>query len=242
MLIDSVDSGRHPLQSRMRGPVLTPGDAEYDGTRTVWNGMIDRRPTLIARCLDSADVVETIRFAREQHATMSVRGGGHSVSGKSVQDGSILLELSLMRGVAVDPIRRTARAEAGATWRDFDTATQAHGLATTGGVISTTGIAGLTLGGGIGWLMGKHGLACDNLISADLVDAAGRLLHASADENPELFWAIRGGGGNFGVVTAFEYCLHPLQRALGGLLLYPREGGRICCGGIVILRQRRLTN
>jgi len=186
--------------------------------------MIDRRPSMIARCLGLTDVAETIRFAREHEMAMTVRAGGHSVAGKSVQDGALMLDLSLMRHVAVDPVRRRAVGQAGATYSDFDVRTHAYGLATTGGVISSTGTAGLTLGGGIGWLMGKHGLACDNLISAEVIDASGRCLKASAEEHADLFWAIRGGGGNFGVAVTFEYQLHPLQAVLGGALFYPRQG------------------
>jgi FAD/FMN-containing dehydrogenase len=185
--------------------------------------MIDRRPLLIARCLGLTDVAETIRFARNHDVPMTVRGGGHGVSGKAVLDGAVLLDLSAMKHVHVDPARHRAVAQAGATWGDFDPKTQTYGLATTGGVISTTGIAGLTLGGGIGWLMGKHGLACDNLVSVDVADASGKHLTASAEQNADLFWALRGGGGNFGVVTTFEYQLHPLSAVLGGVLLHPRQ-------------------
>jgi hypothetical protein len=169
-----------------------------------------------------SDVVEIIRYAQERGVPMTVRAGGHGFSGKCVMDGAVMLDLSLMKHVRVDPPRRRAVAQAGATWGDFDRQTQAHRLATTGGVVSTTGIAGLTLGGGIGWLMGRHGLACDNLVSADVIDASGRRVTASAEENPDLFWAIRGGGGNFGVVTTFEYQLHPLDSVYGGIFLYPR--------------------
>jgi FAD/FMN-containing dehydrogenase len=206
----------------MRGPILLPEDSEYDRLRFGWNGMIERQPLVIARCLGVTDVVEIIRFAQERNVPMTVRAGGHSASGKCVMDGAVMLDLSLMKHVQVDPMRRRAVAHAGATWGDFDRQAQAHGLATTGGVISTTGIAGLTLGGGIGWLMGKYALACDNLVSADVVDVWGQRRTASAEENPDLFWAIRGGGGNFGVVTTFEYELHPLESVYGGVLLYPR--------------------
>jgi FAD/FMN-containing dehydrogenase len=207
----------------MCGEVLCPEDRGYDEARRLWNGMIDRRPLLIARCLGLTDVAETIRFARNHDVPMTVRGGGHGVSGKAVLDGAVLLDLSAMKHVHVDPARHRAVAQAGATWGDFDPKTQTYGLATTGGVISTTGIAGLTLGGGIGWLMGKHGLACDNLISVDVADASGEHLTASAEQNADLFWALRGGGGNFGVVTTFEYQLHPLSAVLGGVLLHPRQ-------------------
>ena len=215
----SIDRFRREL----RGCVLTPKDDGYNEVRRVWNGLIDRRPSLIARCLGIADVVQTIQFAREHTVSLTVRGGGHGFSGKAVSDGAIMLDLSLMKHVQVDPSRQTALAQVGCTWSEFDRCTQDYGLATTGGVISTTGIAGLTLGGGMGWLMGKHGLACDNLVSADLVDATGRHMVVSRAENEDLFWALRGGGGNFGVVTAFEYQLHPLGPVLGGVLLYPRE-------------------
>ena len=207
----------------MRGAILLSEDSGYDQVRFGWNGMIDRRPLMIVRCLGLTDIVETIRFVQDHDLPMTVRSGGHGVSGKSVMDGTVMLDLSLMRHVRVDPMRRRAVAQAGATWADFDRQTQACGLATTGGVISTTGIAGLTLGGGIGWLMGKFGLACDNLVSADLVDASGGRLTASAEENPDLFWAIRGGGGNFGIVANFEYQLHPLESVYGGILIYPRQ-------------------
>jgi FAD/FMN-containing dehydrogenase len=184
--------------------------------------MISRRPLLIVRCLGLADVAETIRLAREHEVPMTIRGGGHGVSGKAVLDDAVMLDLSLMKHVRIDPVRRRAIAQAGVTWGEFDPLAQSYGLATTGGVISTTGIAGLTLGGGIGWLMGKHGLACDNLVSVDLVDASGRHLSAGEEENADLFWALRGGGGNFGVVTTFEYQLHPVGAVLGGVLLHPR--------------------
>jgi FAD/FMN-containing dehydrogenase len=183
--------------------------------------MIDRRPTLIARCAGVADVITSIRFARDQRLLVSVRGGGHSIPGFSVCDGGLMIDLSRMRGVRVDAARETVRAEGGVTWGDFDHETQAFGLATTGGVVRPTGIAGLTLGGGHGFLMRKHGLACDNLLSVDLVTAEGHLLTASADEHADLFWGLRGGGGNFGIATSFEYQLHHLGPILGGMLIYP---------------------
>lgn len=220
---DQNSSGIEQLRKRLRGPILLPEDSDYDALRFGWNGMIDRHPLMIARCLGTTDIVEILRYAQERGVPMTVRAGGHGFSGKSVMDGAVMLDLSLMKHVRVDPARRRAVAQAGATWGDFDRQTQVHSLATTGGVVSTTGIAGLTLGGGIGWLMGKHGLACDNLVSADLVDASGQRLTASAEENSDLFWAIRGGGGNFGVVTTFEYQLHPLDSVCGGILLYPRQ-------------------
>jgi FAD/FMN-containing dehydrogenase len=188
--------------------------------------MIDRRPIFIARCAGVADVMASVKFARDQQLLVSVRSGGHSVPGLSVCDGGLMIDLSQMRGVRVDPTRQTARAEAGVTWGDFDHETQAFGLATTGGVARPTGIAGLTLGGGHGHLMRKHGLSCDNLLSVDVVTAEGQVLTASADEHPDLFWGLRGGGGNFGIVTSFEYQLHPVGPVVGGLLLYPLAHAR----------------
>jgi FAD/FMN-containing dehydrogenase len=187
----------------------------------VFNHMIDRRPLAVIRCADTSDVVRGITFAREHHLPLSVRGGGHSVAGNAVFDGAVMLDMSGMKVLAVDPARRTARAGPGLTLGEFDRGTQSFGLATTLGVVSMTGIAGLTLGGGLGWLNGRHGLACDNLISADVATADGQLLRASARENEDLFWGIRGGGGNFGVVTSFEYQLHPVDVVLAGGLAYP---------------------
>lgn len=198
------------LAGRLRGPLIRPHDANYDAARRVWNGMIDKRPALIARCSGTADVIDAVNFARENDLLVAVRGGGHSVAGHAVCDGGLVIDLSEMRGVRVDPTARTARAQGGATWGDLDRETQAFGLATPGGVVSTTGIAGLTLSGGYSWQRRKHGMSIDNLLSADVVTADGELLHASEDENQDLFWAIRGGGGSFGVVTSFEYRLHEL--------------------------------
>jgi FAD/FMN-containing dehydrogenase len=211
------------LQGLLEGELIRPGEDGYEEHRRVWNGMIDKRPALIARCATVADVVHSVNFAREEGLLLAVRGGGHSFAGFSTCDGGLVLDLSLMNTVEVDPGRRLARAGGGVTWADFDAATHVHGLASTGGLISTTGIAGLTLGGGIGWLQRKCGLACDNLLSAELVTASGEVVRASAGENPELFWALRGGGGNFGVVTTFEFRLHPVSRVLGGLMLFPHE-------------------
>lgn len=208
---------------KMGCPVLSAGDEGYEGARRVWNGMIDRKPRWIVRAHSIADVMQAVRFARESGLPICVRGGGHSVSGKSVADGALMVDLSLMKSIQVDPRRQTVVAQAGVKWGEFDAETEKYELATTGGVISSTGIGGLTLGGGIGWLMGKHGLSCDNLISADLVNAEGRHMKASAAENADLFWAIRGGGGNFGIVTAFEFQLHPLKSVHGGVVLYPRQ-------------------
>jgi FAD/FMN-containing dehydrogenase len=215
------------LREGMRGAVLLPNDIGYDEARKVWNGMIDRHPALIARCAGVADVIAAVRFAREHDLPIAVRGGGHNVAGSAVADGALVVDLSSMRGIRVDPVARTARVEGGATWADLDHETLAFGLATTGGQISMTGVGGLTLGGGVGWLMRRHGLSCDNLLSADVVTADGRLLTASATEHADLFWALRGGGGNFGVVTAFEFQLHPVPSSfLAGPILYPLEAGR----------------
>ena len=203
--------------------VLTSSDQEYDRARRLWNGMIDRLPSAIVRPASIADVIQSVRFAREHGIPTSVRGGGHSVAGKAVADGAMMIDLSLMRDVQIDASRRTGLVRGGATWGEFDREGEKYGLATTGGVISSTGVCGLSLGGGIGWLMGKHGLSCDNVISADLVSADGSHLSVSADQNEDLFWAIRGGGGNFGIVTALEFRLHDLGPVHGGILLYPRE-------------------
>jgi FAD/FMN-containing dehydrogenase len=209
------------LEESLRGELITPSDPGYDEARAVWNGAIDRQPAAIVRCAGVADVRRAIEFARSQDLLVAVRGGKHSLPGFSTSDGGIVIDLSGMKGMRVDPAARTARAQAGLTWSDFDHETQAFGLATTGGLISTTGIAGFTLGGGIGWLMRAHGLTCDNLLSADLVTADGELVHASTEENPELFWGLRGGGGNFGVVTSFEYTLHPVGPAvMAGAIFY----------------------
>jgi len=175
------------FQTSLRGPLLQPGDAGYDDARIVWNGMIDRRPALIARCAGVADVIQAVNFARDNHLLVSVRGGGHNITGYAVNDGGIVIDLSQMKSVHVDLAKSTARAEAGLTWGEYNHETQAFGLASTGGVVSTTGISGLSLGGGLGWLMGKHGLACDTLLSADIVTAYGKFLTASPTENPDLF-------------------------------------------------------
>ena len=210
----------------LRGRLLQPGDGGYDEARRVWNGMIDRRPALIARCAGPADVMAAVNFARDHRLLVSVKGGGHNITGNAVCEGGLMLDLSAMKSVRVDPNARTARAEAGLTWGEYNAETQAFGLASTGGVVSTTGIAGLTLGGGLGWLQGKHGLSCDNLLSADLVTAEGRLLTTSAEQDPELFWGLRGGGGNFGVVTSFEYRLHPVDTVLAGMVVHPMSNAK----------------
>ena len=208
------------LRDALRGGVMVRGDAGYDAARRVWNGNIDRRPALIARCASAADVQHAVSFAAGSGLLVSVRGGGHSAPGYGTNDGGMVIDLSLLKAITVDPVKRTARAEGGVLWREFDEATQAHGLATTGGTVSNTGIGGLTLGGGLGWLMGLHGASVDNLISADVVTADGASRHVSATEHPDLYWALRGGGGNFGVVTAFEFRLHPVTQVLGGMVLH----------------------
>jgi FAD/FMN-containing dehydrogenase len=210
------------LTSRLECPVIAAGDQDYESARRVWNGMIDRRPSMIVRPSSIADVMQAVRFVRENQLPFSVRGGGHSVSGKSAVDGAVMIDLSGMRAIQIDPAGRSAVVQGGTTWREFDKSSESYRLATTGGVISSTGVAGLTLGGGIGWLMGNYGLSCDNVISADLVNADGAHMTVSATSNEDLFWAIRGGGGNFGIVTALEFRLHPLESVEGGVVLYPR--------------------
>jgi hypothetical protein len=205
------------LRTRFRGALLFPGEEGYDEARRVWNGAIDRHPALIARCAGADDVAEAVGFARERELPVSVRGGGHSVAGHGVCDGGLMIDLSLMKAVRVDPDARTARAAGGVLWSELDRATQQFGLATTGGIISHTGIGGLTLGGGLGHLMRKHGLTVDNLVAVELVTAEGEQLRVDAESEPELFWGLRGGGGNFGIATAFEYRLHPVgPMVLGG--------------------------
>jgi FAD/FMN-containing dehydrogenase len=218
------ESAVQAFRADFRGELVRPGDAGYDSARRIWNGAIDRHPALIARCTGATDVIRAVTSARSQGLLVAVRGGGHGVAGTAVCDGGLVIDLSPMRGIRVDPIARTARAEAGVLWGELDRETQAFGLATTGGIVTHTGIAGLTLGGGIGWLMRKHGLTIDNLLSADLVTADGALLTASAEQNAGLFWGMRGGGGNFGVVTSFKYRLHPVGPAvLAGPIYYAME-------------------
>ena len=214
------------FRASLRGVSFAPGETGYDAARIVFNRSIDRRPALIARCSGAADVIACVCFARDHALPISVRGGGHSIAGKAICDDGLTIDLSAMKGIRVDPARCTVRAEPGLTIGEFDRETQAFGLATTTGVISTTGIAGLTLGGGLGWLMGKHGLASDNVIAMDVVTADGRLLKASEQENADLFWGLRGGGGNFGIVTSFEYRLHELGPVFGGGVLYPVDQTR----------------
>jgi FAD/FMN-containing dehydrogenase len=218
-VIEAVDTTA--LRSSFRGALLPPGEEGYEEARSVWNGAIDRHPALIARCAGADDVVEAMRFARERELPVTVRGGGHAVAGHAVCDGGLMIDLSLMKAVEVDPEARTARAAGGLLWRELDAATQQHGLATTGGIISHTGIGGLTLGGGFGHLMRRHGLTVDNLLAVELVTADGERLRVDAASEPELFWGLRGGGGNFGVATAFEYRLHPVgPLVLGGPMFW----------------------
>jgi FAD/FMN-containing dehydrogenase len=211
------------LKDRVRGEVITPDHPEYDEARKVNNAMIERRPRMVVRCERTEDVAAVVDFARENELDLAVRGGGHSVPGFGTVDDGVVIDLSGMREVTVDPAARTSRAQGGATWGVFNDATHAHGLATTGGIISTTGVGGLTLGGGIGYLARGAGLSCDNLISAEVVTADGRSLTANERENDDLFWAIRGGGGNFGVVTSFEFRLHPVKEIYGGPMFYELE-------------------
>jgi FAD/FMN-containing dehydrogenase len=214
------------LRGRVRGAVITAEDDRYDDARKVYNFMIDRHPRVIVGCVDVGDVMAAVDFARESELDLSVRGGSHSVPGFGTNDDGCVIDLSPMKGIRVDPAGSTVRAEGGCTWGDFNHATYPFGLATTGGVVSTTGIAGLTLGGGIGYLTRGHGLSCDNLVSADVVTADGRILVASGRENEDLFWALRGGGGNFGVVTSFEFRLHPVRDILAGIFFFPLEQAR----------------
>lgn len=214
---------RERFAATFTGPVITPDEQDYDTVRAVWNGSIDAHPALIARCRTTADIGLAIALAREAGVPLAVRGGGHSVAGLSTCDGGVVLDLSLMRAVTVDPARRVAIVEPGARWADFDAATATYGLASTGGLISTTGVAGLTLGGGIGWLQRKYGLACDNLLAAELLTAGGETVHVSSEERPDLLWGLRGGGGNFGVVSKFELAVHPVGTVLGGLMLFDFE-------------------
>ena len=211
------------LAPRVAGPVLSPQDPGYDEARTVHNGLVDRSPAVVVRARTAGDVVAALAFARRAGLEVSVRGGGHNVAGRAVTDGGVMISLADMTDVAVDPERATLTAQGGATWNRLNEATGAHGLAVTGGAVSTTGIAGLTLGGGLGWLMAKHGLAADNLLGVELVTAAGEVLEVDASSHPDLFWALRGGGGNFGVATSLTYRLHPVDMVTGGLIAHPLE-------------------
>jgi FAD/FMN-containing dehydrogenase len=220
MTSTSVDELRRSLV----GSVVGPEDADYDAARRCYNALVDRRPAVIARCAGADDVAAAFEFARAHKLEVAVRGGGHNPAGHCVADGALVIDLSLLRAVEVDGDARIARAGGGATWLDFDTATQAFGLVTPGGVVGSTGVAGLTFGGGIGHLTAQHGLTCDNLVGAEVVTPDGTVIRASADENSELLWGLRGGGGNFGVATRLEFRLHPLERVVGGTLAYSGEG------------------
>lgn len=214
------------LKASLRGELLQPEDEGYDAARKVYNAMIDRHPRMIARCVDVVDVISAVQFAREHKLTLSIRGGGHNVNGFAVNDDGFVIDLSRMKGIRVDPVTRTLRAEGGCIWGDLDHATHPFGLAVPGGVVSTTGIAGLTLGGGLGHLSRPYGLSCDSLLSADVVTADGRLITSNSDQNSDLFWGLRGGGGNFGIVTSFEYRLHPAGTVLAGPIFYPLNKSR----------------
>src|SRR3954451_8665781 len=215
------------LEASLRGRVIRPTDADYDEARALWNGSHDKRPALIIRCAGTADVVKAVEFVSSQHLEFAVRGGGHSIAGFSSIDDGVVIDVSAMNTVSVNPATRRAIAQGGATWADVDHETQAFGLAVTGGLVSSTGVGGFTLGGGIGWLVRKHGLACDNLVAADVVTSDGELVHASTDENAELLWALRGGGGNFGIVTSLEFELHPVGPTVtAGLVFFPGDAAR----------------
>jgi FAD/FMN-containing dehydrogenase len=214
------------LEKQLRGSLLTPESPEYDARRRIWNAMIDRKPRAIACCSGPADVRAAVRFAAEEGVYPAIRGGGHNAAGLAMLDDGLVIDVSGMKGIFVEPVAGTVIAQTGLTWGEFDRETHAHGMATTGGLISTTGIAGLTLGGGVGWLMGRCGLVCDNTLNYDLVLASGELVRANASENTDLFWALKGGGGNFGVVTSITFRMYPIQEVLSGLLLYPLSAAR----------------
>ncbi|HXI01839.1 MAG TPA: FAD-binding oxidoreductase, partial [Candidatus Saccharimonadales bacterium] len=223
------------LRSSVRGSLCLPGEPGYDEARTIWNAMIDRRPAAVLRAAGAADVIQAVRFAADRRLLLSVRGGGHNIAGSAVCEGGLMLDLSLMDSIRVDPWSRTARVEPGVRLGSLDRETQAFGLATPLGINSTTGVAGLTLGGGFGWLSRKHGLTIDNLLSADIVTASGEMVRASDADHPDLFWAIRGGGGNLGVVTSFEFRLHPVgPQVIAGLIVHPFSSAR------EVLRQYRV--
>jgi FAD/FMN-containing dehydrogenase len=225
--VSSVPQGFEELASTFGGQLLQPADSGYEEARRVHNGLVNKRPAMIARCAGVADIADAVNVARKLNLEVAVRGGGHNVAGRATLDGGLMIDLAPMKGIHVDPKAGTARAQGGVTWAEFNRETQLYGLATTGGVVSSTGVGGLTLGGGLGWLMGKHGLALDNLLSVDIVTAEGEILKASADENADLFWAVRGGGGNFGVAASFEYQIHPVGPSItGGLVAYPFDRAR----------------
>src|SRR5580765_1075182 len=223
----STTTSLEQIAQTFTGQLLQQADSGYDQARRVYNGLIDKRPALIARCQGAADVADAVALARSLNLEVAVRGGGHNVAGRATVDGGLMIDLAAMKGIHVDPAARTVRAQGGVLWKELNRETQVHGLATTGGVVGTTGIAGLTLGGGLGWLMPKYGLALDNLRSAELVLADGRVVRASATENPDLFWAIRGGGGNFGIAVSLEYNLHPVGPMItGGVVAHLHKDAR----------------
>jgi FAD/FMN-containing dehydrogenase len=225
-IVEALDAERvEALSGTFSGKLLQLGDL-YEEARRVHNGLIDRRPALIARCQGTADVVDAVRLARDSGLEISVRGGGHSVAGRAVTEGGLMIDLSQMKGIRIDPGARTARAQAGVLWRELNREAAVHGLATTGGAISTTGIAGYTLGGGLGWLMSKYGLAADNLLAVELVTSTGEVLDVTNESYPDLFWALQGGGGNFGIAASFEYRLHPVDTIFGGLVAHPYESAK----------------
>src|SRR5947207_1014696 len=227
MTSSSITEAATGLASTFSGQLLEPGAVGYDEARRVHNGLIDKRPALIARCRGVADVVDGINLAKELGLQVAVRGGAHNVAGRATVEGGLMVDLSLMKGIHVNRSRRTVQAQGGVTWAELNRETQLHGLAVTGGVVSTTGISGLTLGGGLGWLMSKYGLALDNLVSAELVTADGEVLHTSAEQHPDLFWGVRGGGGNFGIAPSLEYRLYPVGPTItGGLIAYPFDQAR----------------
>src|SRR3954451_2974063 len=218
----TLDDGRvRELSGQVSGLVVSPRDAGYDEARAIHNGLVDRRPGLIVRCRTTNDVIAALEFARRAGLEVSIRGGGHNVAGRAVTDGGVMIDLAEMKGIAIDPLQATATAEGGVVWGELNDAAAEHGLAVTGGTVSGTGIAGYTLGGGLGWLMAKHGLAADNLLAVELVTAEGDVLHVDVASHADLFWALRGGGGNFGVATSFTYGLHPVKTVVGGLIAHP---------------------
>ena len=224
---DSSTLASTELQPLLKGKILVEGDVDYDRCRKIWNGMIDRKPAIIVQCKTTDDICHAVKFAKSHNMLLSVKAGGHNISGNAVCDGGLMIDLSPMKTVKVNPDEKLAEVEMGATWSEFDAATQRHGLATTGGVVSSTGVAGLTLGGGVGWLVRKHGLSCDNLVAAELVNAEGEIVRTSLHENPDLLWGLRGGGGNFGIVSSMKFRLHKTgPTVLGGIIIHTRDKAR----------------